>query len=82
VHPSSSKAVRYLLDELCRKFGFCSALRTATDFQPLVEAGAAHFARELFLAEGWDPSSNPALAKAVENFIAAAFERWEGYGAV
>jgi hypothetical protein len=82
MRPSTSKAVGYLLGELCAKFGLCSASRSASKFESLVEAGPARFTLQVFIAEGIHPTDDPALAKAVENHVSAVLKRWEESDAV
>jgi hypothetical protein len=82
MRPRSSKAVGYLLGELCSKFGLCLASRSPSEFESLVEAGPVRFAQQVFIAESFHPTDDPALAKAVENHVSAAFKRWEESDAV
>jgi hypothetical protein len=70
-------AVRFLLDELCEKYGFCSASSAEAKFCMLVTAGPIAFTRELFSVEGLDPAADRALAKRLEAHVVAAFDRWE-----
>ena len=70
------KDVEWLLEELCSRCGFSTAIQNPERFVTLVEHGPDVFADAVLRAEGLDPMLDKGLRRGIREFVAARFEVW------
>ena len=73
----SHAQLRFLLEEVCTKFGLCAASRDESRFLAAAARGDSAFVQELFSAEGMAISESAGVLREVGQHVRAAFKRWE-----